>query len=169
MSRWIILALATILRLSFQPLAQTPHDYPAIADTVPVDAVVKQLGSDDRDVERIKFLARHPAKSARFLIQELHAVDGVRILSQEQYDPKWKDAEHVVWSLRALRTITGALEFRAKASNHFDDSEIERNCEWFTGGEQFKKDGTVHFFGVWMSRDSLCIAPKDAQEKIIQS
>ena len=26
----------------------------------------------------------------------------------------------------------------------------------------------VHFFGVWMSRDSLYIAPRDAQLKIIQ-
>ena len=64
--------------------------------------------------------------------------------------------------------VSPELEFRGKTAHRFGDSEIEENQEWFTGGEQFKKDGTVKFFGVWMSRDSLYIAPRDAQEQIIR-
>ncbi len=107
-------------------------------------------------------------ESARLLIQELHPVDGARILSQEHQSQEWKDTEHITWCLRALRTLTGGLEFRATTSHHFGNTELDENREWFTGGDRFKKDGTLKFFGVWMSRDSLYIAPKDAQAKIIE-
>lgn len=133
--------------------------------------VVSDLGKDGKDLgdlERIKFLARQPAEAARLLVQELHPVRGVRILGNEHYLRQWRETEHVVWCLRALRSLTGGMDFRAKTTHEFGDTEVEENREWFTGGEQFPKDGTVHFFGVWMSRDSLYIAPKDAQLRIIQ-
>ena len=78
------------------------------------------------------------------------------------------DTEHVVWCLRTLRYLTLGLDFRAPTNHRFGTSEIEQNRKWFTGGEEFPKDGTVKFFGAWMSRDSLYIAPKDAQQSIIE-
>jgi hypothetical protein len=134
---------------------------------IEVDEVVKVLGSDDRDLERIKTLAHQPVESARLLVRELHPVTGIRIPSWEPR-AKWKDTLHVVWCIRALRYITGGLDFRAATAHHFGTSEIERNREWFVGGEQFRKDRTVCFFGVWMSRDSTYIAPHDAQIEIIR-
>jgi hypothetical protein len=139
-----------------------------IAGGTPIATVVRELGKDDDDWERIKFLAQQPAEATRLLVQELQPVTGVRILADEHYLPRWRRTEHVVWCLRALRGLTGGLDFRAKTKHEFGDTEVETNREWFTGGEQFPKDGTVHFFGVWMSRDSLYIAPRDAQLKIIQ-
>jgi hypothetical protein len=136
-----------------------------------VATVVSDLGRDAKDLgdlERIKFLARQPAEAAGLLVQELRPVAAVRILGNEHSLAQWRDAEHVVWCLRALRSLTGGLDFRAETTHVFGDTEIEENREWFTGGEQFPKDRTVHFFGVWMSRDSLYIAPEDAQRRIIQ-
>jgi hypothetical protein len=63
--------------------------------------------------------------------------------------------------------VPGAYTTRAKTTHQFGDAEVDENREWFTGGEQFPKDGTVHFFGVWVSRDSLYIAARDAQLRIL--
>lgn len=131
--------------------------------------IIAKLGSDENDLERLKALSQRPATSARLLIAELHPVPGVRILSDEQYREKWKDTLHVIWCIRALRYLTGGLEFTAKTNHAFGSREIEQNRKWFIGGEQFPKDGTVRFFGVWMSRDSTYIAPRDAQIEIIQN
>ena len=123
-----------------------------IPDGTPLATVVRELGRDDNDLERIAFLATRPTESARLLVRELHPVKGVRILGDEHYLPRWRRTEHVIWCLRALRGITGGLNFRAKTRHEFGDTEVESNREWFTGGEQYPKDATVHFFGVWMSR-----------------
>jgi hypothetical protein len=134
---------------------------------IAIEKLVKALGTDDDDLERIEILAQQPVESARLLVAELHPVTGVRILSYEQ-GARWKDTLHVIWCLHALRYITGGLEFRARTAHHFGSGEIEERRKWFVGGEQFPKDRTVRFFGVWMSRDSTYIAPHDAQVEIIQ-
>lgn len=139
------------------------HPKPGIA----IDKLVKALGSDNNDLERIRILAQQPGESARLLVAELHPVAGIRILSGER-GARWKDTLHVIWCLHALRYITGGLEFRARTAHEFSSGEIEEHRKWFVGGEQFRKDGTVRFFGVWMSRDSTYIAPPDAQIEIIQ-
>ena len=134
---------------------------------IAIDKLVKALGSDDDNLERIKILAQQPVESAHLLVEELHPVTGVRIISGER-GASWKDTLRVIWCLRALRYITGGLEFRARTAHGFGSGEIEENREWFVGGEQFRIDRTVRFFGVWMSRDSTYIAPRDAQIEIIQ-
>lgn len=165
-------SLAALL-LWLIPYAQTQEQPPEtkIPDGMSLVAVVRDLGTDGKDLtdlERIKFLERQPAEAARLLVHELHPVLGVRILGNEHSLSQWRDTEHVVWCLRALRSLTGGIDFRAKTTHEFGDSEVEENREWFTGGEQFPKDGTVRFFGVWMSRDSLYLAPRDAQLRIIR-
>jgi hypothetical protein len=133
-----------------------------------VEVLVQALGSDDNEIDRMKALSQQPVEAAGLLVQELHPVIGDRILSRDQDNPEWKDTEHVIWCLHALRYFTGGLEFRAPTHHHFGKSELEENRKWFVGGERFQKDGTVRFFGVWMSRDSLYIAPRDAQQVIIE-
>jgi hypothetical protein len=134
---------------------------------IPIAKLVKALGSDGEDLQRIKLLAQQPVESARLLVAELHPVTGVRILS---YEPRarWEETLHVIWCLHALRYITGGLEFRARTAHDFGSGEIEERRKWFVGGEQFRKDRSVRFFGVWMSRDSTYIAPRDAQIEIIR-
>jgi hypothetical protein len=134
---------------------------------ISIEKVVRALGSDNNDLERIRLLAREPVGSTRLLIAELHPVPGVRVLPNER-GTKWKDTWHVIWCLRALRYLTGGLEFRAKTAHHFGDGQIEQRRKWFIGDEEFSRDGTVRFFGVWMSRDSTYIAPRDAQAEIIR-
>lgn len=136
--------------------------------TASVETLVKELGSDDNEIDRMKALAQRPVEAAGLLVQELHPVSGDRILSQDQDKEEWKETEHVIWCLHALRYLTGGLEFRAKTNHHFGKGELEENRKYFVGGERFPKDGTVRFFGIWMSRDSLYIAPRDAQLLIIQ-
>jgi hypothetical protein len=135
-----------------------------------LSSIVAGLGSDDNDLERLKALALEPVEAARLLVSELHPVNGVRILSSEQEASKWRDTLHVVWCLRALRYLTGGMEFEAKTGHRFGNSEVERNRKWFIGdGAQYSKKETVRFFGVWMSRDSLYLAPRDAQVEIIRN
>ncbi|MGO9167616.1 MAG: hypothetical protein ACLP56_12175 [Candidatus Sulfotelmatobacter sp.] len=136
--------------------------------TASAETLVKELGSDDNEIDRMKALAQRPVEAAGLLVQELHPVSGGRILSQDQDKAEWKDTEHVIWCLHALRYLTGGLEFRATTNHHFGKGELEENRKWFVGGERFSKDGTVRFFGVWMSRDSLYIAPRDAQRVIVE-
>ena len=64
-----------------------------------------------------------------------------------------------VWIVRALRSLTG-LEFRAPMNAHLSANEAH-----FLG---LDKRGTVKFFGTWMSRDSVWVAPEDAQIAIIR-
>jgi hypothetical protein len=67
-------------------------------------------------------------------------------------------------ALRALRYITGGLRFNGKTKYRFNVSnEIEGNRKQFLRPER----GEVPFFAVWMSRDSLAIAPPDAQIAVI--
>jgi hypothetical protein len=161
-------SVAIVLCLISYAHSQDHETESRIPEGMPLARVVRELGKDDSDLGRMKFLAQQPAESSRLLIQELRPVAGVRILGGEHYLPRWRETEHVIWCVRALRSLTGGLDFRAKTAHDFGDTEVERNREWFIGGEQFRKDGTVNFFGVWMSRDSLYIAPRDAQVKIIQ-
>jgi hypothetical protein len=109
----------------------------------PLARVVRDLGRDDNDLERIKYLAMQPAESAGLLVQELHPVAGVRILGDEHYLPKWRRTEYVIWCLRALRALTGDLDFRAKTSHDFGDTEVERNRAYFTGASN--SQGTARF------------------------
>ena len=157
----LVISLLVVLETQAGPTKPTPR--------IAIDRLVKALGSDDddHDLERIKILAQQPVESARLLIAELHPVTGIRILSGER-GARLKDTLHVIWCLHALRYITRGLEFKARTAYHFGSGEIEENRKWFVGGEQFRKDRTVRFFGVWMSRDSTYIAPQDAQIEIIQ-
>ena len=65
----------------------------------------------------------------------------------------------VVWAIRALRSLTG-LDFQATTKATL--TRDERNF--------FDPDtaGQIPFFGVWMSRDRVWVAPQDAQIAIIK-
>ena len=69
-----------------------------------------------------------------------------------------------VWAVRALRYLTGK-DFRAPTTHVFGRDEDERTREQLLK----KEHETVTFFATWMSRDSVYIAPADAQRTIIEA
>lgn len=64
-----------------------------------------------------------------------------------------------VWLVRALRSLTG-LDFTATTKAQLSSDEA-----YFLGSNARDQ---VSFFGTWMSRDTVWVAPKDAQIAIIK-
>jgi hypothetical protein len=122
---------------------------------------LKRLGHGGDDLGIIKELARTPQASVPLLIDGLHPIHEARILNGQE-NP---DAEHVLWSIRALRNLTGGKDFCGKTSHQFGGSEQERNRKYWI---YFRHKTCVSFFAMWPSRGSVYIAPEDAQKEIIQ-
>lgn len=122
---------------------------------------VASLGPDTRpeDVRQFRGNARD---AVELLIATLETIPEDKVL------PEAKNAHrstlHVVWAIRTLRYLTGK-DFRAPTTHVFGSDEDEQRRE-----ELLKKeDGTVTFFATWMSRDSVYVAPPDAQRTIIET
>jgi hypothetical protein len=97
-------------------------------------------------------------------------VRDTRVIAYEQ--DKHVDTMRVIWALCAVRYLTDGHDFRAPtAENPAKWDELRRG--WLLRDEagvpmkNWKPADGVRFFGTWMSRDSVFIAPRDAQERII--
>lgn len=69
----------------------------------------------------------------------------------------------VVWRLRALRLLTGCVDFRAPTN--------EKPTHPEEAGRQFLEAGgrdRLPFFATWMSRDRVFLAPADTQRAIVE-
>jgi hypothetical protein len=71
---------------------------------------------------------------------------------------------HVIWCIRALRHLT-ALRFTSLTNHEFGHSKAERDRKHFL---TLNNPPEVTFFATRMSTDSEYIAPRDAQERIIE-
>lgn len=123
--------------------------------------LVARLGSNGNDdVADIKQLARNPRESTSLLIDALHVVP-----DSEQYAKADSSSmEHALELIRALRYITGGIDFCAQSQHIFGSSKEEKNRRyWLT----FRHKTCLSFFGYWMSRGRTYIAPVDAQREII--
>jgi len=107
---------------------------------------------DTNGFPRFEILYKNPRRSTELLISSLKPVRRGQYLTGEHPE--------VVWKIRALRSLTG-LNFRA--STHADLTEDEAH---FLGHDP--KTDEVEFFGTWMSRDRVWVAPPDAQTAIIR-
>ena len=126
-----------------------------------LNELVESLGPDSRpdDLQQLRANGRD---AVRLLIATLQPIPEGKVLPEEKN--AHRVTLHVVWSLRALRYLTGK-DFRAPTAHVFGSDEDERRRE-----ELLKKeDETVTFFATWMSRDSVYIAPVDAQRAIIEA
>jgi hypothetical protein len=96
-------------------------------------------------------LWQHPQKSTELLVAVLAPV------ARGAYP----NGSHppVVWYLRALRSLTG-LNFRGPTNERLTEDEEH----WLRP----RPDRSVEFFGTWMSRDRVWVAPEDAQADIIR-
>jgi hypothetical protein len=119
------------------------------AQQLPSDAELKAAIRRD-DSSEFETLYKNPRRAAELLISTLQPV------RRGQY-PNGKHPL-VVWQIRALRSLTG-LDFTATTKSGLDTDEshfLDR-----------KRNGEVRFFGTWMSRDRVWVAPVDAQTAII--
>jgi len=118
-----------------------------------VQAAIKHLTSEPSDdgFDVFEVFYKNPELATKILIAELKPIARGRYQSGKHPES--------VWVLRALRSLTG-VDFRAvtTASLSSDESHfLDLNAK-----------GEVTFFGTWMSRDSVWVAPKDAQVAIIK-
>jgi len=146
--RGYLAAFATVI-VCLLPIAAHAQQEPSDAE---IKAAIARLGegTDEKGFVKFEILYKNPRRSTELLISSLKPVP------RGQY----QSGKHpqVVWNIRALRSLTG-LDFRAATKSKLDDDEshfLARNAK-----------EEVHFFGTWMSRDRVWVAPLDAQTAII--
>jgi hypothetical protein len=114
----------------------------------------------DMEMEDIRELARTPALSARLLIADLHTIPD----SQEAAREDGPRTEHTMAEIRALRYLTGGMDFRASSKHRFGKSDEEVNRKyWLT----FDHPDSLSFFALWPSHGRWYVAPRGAQLNII--
>lgn len=97
------------------------------------------------------------------LIKDLKTTKVKKLLNDDQGLLKNKETMHTIWCLRALKYLTGQ-EFSANTKHVFKKSE-----ELWKYWTSLKAPlGKYTFFGVWMSRNSIYIAPIDVQRSVIR-
>jgi hypothetical protein len=102
-----------------------------------------------------------PIDAACNLVAGLHPVAARSIAGN--LTPDDPDALGVVWRLRALRLVTGCLDFRAPTK--------EKPTHPEDAGRQFLEAHgleRIPFFATWMSRDQVFLAPVDTQRAIVE-
>lgn len=120
--------------------------------------------------DRLSVLSSDPVVAACQLIGSLHVVDDTHIAGHEQ--GRHTKTMRVIWALRALRYLTDCQDFRAPTiEDPAKWGELRR--DWLLRDDSgapvknWKPADGVRFFRTWMSRDSVFIAPRDAQKQII--
>jgi len=130
----------------------------AFSQGLPSDAEIKiaisRLGAatDSKSFTEFEILYKNPHRATELLIAALKPVPRGEYVAGKHPE--------VVWNIRALRSLTG-LNFRGPT--HADLTKDEAH---FLGNHP--KTDEVEFFGTWMSRDRVWVAPADAQATIIQ-
>jgi hypothetical protein len=107
---------------------------------------------------------KDPHLAVHLLVAQLTPVTEVRICPIDK--EKHTNAMKVLWSIRALRYLTGQ-DFTAETKHQFGYDDIDDQRNQMLHHLSGDKD-QVTFFGVWMSRDCVYFAPLDAQNKIIE-
>jgi hypothetical protein len=136
-----------------------------------VTHAIADLGKLSSEIgDPLAVLLNDPVIAACHLVRSLHVVHETHVVGYEQ--DKHAKTMRVIWALRALRYLTHCQDFRAPtADNPTKWDEVRRDflLRDDTGApvENWKRTDGVPFFATWMSRDSVFIAPRDAQEKII--
>jgi hypothetical protein len=118
-------------------------------ETTNVSEEIGQLGTGYDDRQIVATLAKTPRLSVQLLIDELHSVNETRILASD----KKPGAEHVLWSIRALRYLTGGKDFCGGTRHEFGKSDFERNRKYWL---YFRHRTCVSFFAMW---NGICGSP----------
>ncbi|MGD0826304.1 MAG: hypothetical protein ABR908_17115 [Terriglobales bacterium] len=130
----------------------------AFSQQLPSDAEIKvaiaRLGDDTdaKGLTKFEILYKNPQRSTELLIATLKPIRRGQYVTGKH--------PQIVWNIRALRSLTG-LDFRGPTRADLTDDEAH-----FLGHDP--KTDEVQFFGTWMSRDRVWVAPVDAQTTIIK-
>ncbi len=153
--------LALFLLLTVLPAPFALAEQKPTTGAVTLAQRVARLGAHGNDdIADVKLLAANPRASTELLIAGLNPIPD----SDEFAKADKPSMEHVLWMIRGLRYVTGGLDFCAQSKHIFGKSEEEKNRKyWLT----FHHKDCLTFFGYWMSRDRIYIAPTDAQKNII--
>jgi hypothetical protein len=149
MRRYLIALAAVVLCLpSVEAFSQ---QLPSDAE---IKAAIARLGeeTDSEGFDKFEILYKNSRRSTELLIATLKPI------RRGQY----VEGKHpqVVWNIRALRSLTG-LNFRGPTRADLTEYEAHFLDHDPTTDE-------VNFFGTWMSRDRVWVAPLDAQTTIIK-
>jgi hypothetical protein len=126
----------------------------------PEERIARLGNSGNNHIEDIQELAKKPLASTGLLVASFHTIPDTKDYAKADSD----SMEHVLWLIRALRYMTGGLDFCAQSKHHFGASEEEKNRKyWLTLAHK----NCLTFFAFWMSRGRWYIAPVDAQKSII--
>ena len=119
-----------------------------------IKAAIARLGenTDEKGFTKFEILYEDPRRSTELLVATLKPVRRSQYVGGKH--------PQVVWNIRALRSLTG-LDFRAPT--HADLTADEAHFL-----DHNPKTDEVQFFGTWMSRDRVWVAPVDAQTTIIR-
>ena len=154
--------LLVVLQIWQEPVrAAGRQDDLSCRDDRAILSIVERLGQEENVYPDLERLTKTPVVAACYLIRELRVIPETVIMSWNEHEHK--PSMHVIWSLRALRYITGGLEFRAKTKYEIEGSEGRR--KYFL---TYKTTDDLPFFAVWPSRDSVYISPPDTQAAIIE-
>jgi hypothetical protein len=129
------------------------HGQEPVSDAAIIAAIKKLPSTSPSESPDIHFQTfyRNPQRSTELLIAALKPIPCGKYLTGHHPE--------AVWIVRALRSLTG-LDFRATTIAEL--SSDEAHFLDIDGQQQ------ILFFGTWMSRDSVWVAPKDAQVAIIK-
>jgi hypothetical protein len=118
-----------------------------------ITAAIAKLGenTDEKGFTQFEILYENPRRATELLLAMLQPVRRGQYVGGKH--------PQVVWNIRALRSLTG-LDFRAPT--HADLTADEAHFL-----DHNPKTEEVEFFGTWMSRDRVWVAPVDAQTTII--
>lgn len=128
-----------------------------------ISQIVLRLGIEntpDQNFDIFRELMSCPQVAAGVLIRQLHPINVTEIKPVKFKNNKMN--LHVIWSLRALRYITGGLQF---TGNLGTEPIKATRLQFLRKGITAPGQGT--YFGVWMSRNIIFIAPVSTQSEII--
>ncbi|OGV51623.1 MAG: hypothetical protein A2017_08485 [Lentisphaerae bacterium GWF2_44_16] len=127
-----------------------------------IKILMTKSGYLDEFMDEMKILYKNPKFAVELLIQELHVVNDKRYDGGSIEEPKSKpDTYHVIVCIRSLRHLTGK-NFFAPTKRKITDERRR--------GHLYLDDETervIPFFMTHMSTCMVFIAPKDAQQSII--
>lgn len=152
-------------------VSASPNESLHCEPNVRVSHAIAALGqSNSSPADQLSILASEPIAAVCQLLRSLHVVHDTHIVGYEQ--ERHVNTMRVIWALRALRYLADCQDFRASTAENPAKWEKLRR-EWLLRDEHgaplksWKSTDRVPFFATWMSRDSVFIAPPDAQGDII--
>ncbi len=153
----------TILFLLFVLFCSQLYANDILCEDDQTKTIIKNLNGSD-DISKIKhdmnLLTQKPYQAVGCLLKELNVVKEIKI-APEDFD-KHKSTLHVIWCIRTLRYLTG-MDFKGQTNYKFKKKEEARRHVLTLESEK-----ELPFFSTTMSHEVIYIAPRDAQQAIIE-